>query len=68
MAAPNCDTDNDERRRLAEAVERILELTDTPAEAAARRRLSVSNVHRMIRRGQMERIMLGRDVRVWRDQ
>jgi hypothetical protein len=57
-----------ERHELTKALARIIELTDPPTVAAAPRGgISLSSLRRLIRRGEVEQIMLGRDVRVWRD-
>ena len=55
------------RAELVRNFELLIERTSTPAEAAALRGMSVDTVRRMIRRGELDQVLVGRDLRVWRD-
>lgn len=55
------------RAELVRYHELLIERTSTPAEAAFLRGVSVDTIRRGIRRGEIEQVQVGRDIRVWRD-
>ena len=59
-------TEELDKQALEQAFATLLERTDTITEAAARHGISQQTLRRLIQRGEVERIMVGRDVRVWR--
>jgi excisionase family DNA binding protein len=65
MAAPPTHPEPDQHE-LTRALQLLLDRTDTMAEAAVRRGVSHMTLRRLIDRGEVETIKLGRDIRVWR--
>jgi hypothetical protein len=63
VAAPT----REERAALAQALDTILEHTETITAAAARRGVSHQTVRRQMHRGEVDGLIFGRDVRIWLD-
>ena len=56
------------RQELLHHFELLIEHTAPMTESAALRGISVYTLRRMIERGEVECVIVGRDLRVWRDE
>jgi excisionase family DNA binding protein len=55
-----------DRQALTTAYAELLEHTETITEAAARRGISHGSMRKKVERGEIEHIMVGRNIRIWR--
>lgn len=67
MTAPTRPATEERRRELAAALADLITVTESTTAYAARKGICEQTVRRMITRGQLEGIVLGRDIRVWAD-